>query len=65
MLVEFQAGEALNDITGVVFVLAAAALLVNGYAAGAPARRDAAVTARRIARGRWSSPGSPPGSRRG
>src|SRR4051794_2324703 len=32
-LVEFQAGEALNDITGVAFVLAAAALLVNGYAA--------------------------------
>jgi len=42
MLVEFQAGEALNDITGVAFVLAAAALLVNGYAArsggSAPAR---------------------------
>ena len=33
MLVEFQAGESLNDVTGVVFVLAAAALLVNGYAA--------------------------------
>ena len=33
MLVEFQAGEALNDITGVAFVLAACALLVNGYAA--------------------------------
>jgi hypothetical protein len=33
MLVEFQAGEALNDITGVAFVLAAAGLLVNGYAA--------------------------------
>ena len=33
MLVEFQAGEALNDITGVVFVLAAVAVLVNGYAA--------------------------------
>ena len=33
MLVEFQAGEALNDITGVVFILAAAAMLVNGYAA--------------------------------
>ena len=31
-LVEFQAGEALNDITGVAFVLAAVALLVNGYA---------------------------------
>jgi hypothetical protein len=33
-LVEFQAGEALNDITGVAFVLAAVAILVNGYAAG-------------------------------
>ncbi len=32
-LIEFQAGEALNDITGVAFTLAAAALLVNGYAA--------------------------------
>ena len=28
-LVEFQAGEALNDITGVAFVLAAVAILVN------------------------------------
>lgn len=34
MLVEFQAGEALNDITGVVFILASVAVLVNGYAAG-------------------------------
>ncbi len=33
-LVEFQAGEALNDITGVAFVLAAVAVLVNGCAAG-------------------------------
>jgi len=33
-LVEFQAGEALNDITGVAFVLAAVAILVSGYAAG-------------------------------
>ena len=33
ILVEFQAGEALNDITGVAFILAAAAILVNGYAA--------------------------------
>ena len=33
-LVEFQAGEALNDITGVAFVLCAVAILVNGYAAG-------------------------------
>jgi hypothetical protein len=33
-LVEFQAGEALNDITGVAMVLAAVAIVVNGYAAG-------------------------------
>ena len=53
-LVEFQAGEALNDITGVAFVLAAVALLVNGYAAtraGDQAAPDARspVTDRRIA----------------
>jgi len=46
-LVEFQAGEALNDITGVAFVLAAVALLVNGYAAGASSGEP--VTGRRIA----------------
>ena len=52
-LVEFQAGEALNDITGVAFVLAAVALLVNGYAAGVgagdagPSPRP--ITGRRIA----------------
>ena len=40
-LVEFQAGEALNDITGVAFMLAAVALLVNGYAARR--RRDRAA----------------------
>jgi hypothetical protein len=40
MLVEFQAGESLNDITGVSFVLAAAAILVNGHAA----RRTEPVT---------------------
>jgi len=34
MLVEFQAGEGLNDITGLAFLLAAAALLVNAHAAG-------------------------------
>jgi hypothetical protein len=33
MLVEFQAGEALNDITGVALVLVSVALLVNGHAA--------------------------------
>jgi hypothetical protein len=42
MLVEFQAGEALNDITGVAFVLAAAAVLVNGYAARTPGPRPRA-----------------------
>lgn len=41
-LVEFQAGEALNDITGVAFVLAAVALLVNGYAAARVARASTA-----------------------
>ena len=33
-MVDFQAGEALNDIAGVAFLLCAAAILVNGYAAG-------------------------------
>ena len=42
-LVEFQAGEALNDITGVALILAAAALLVNGYGAGAPLERGRAI----------------------
>jgi hypothetical protein len=36
MLVEFQAGEALNDITGVAFTLAAVAILVNAYAVRRP-----------------------------
>ena len=45
-LVEFQAGEALNDITGVAFVLAAVAILVNGYAAG---RSPGHATGREIA----------------
>ena len=35
MLIEFQAGEALNDIGGVSCILAAVALLVNGAAARA------------------------------
>jgi hypothetical protein len=35
MLIEFQAGEALNDIVGVAFVLATVALLVNAYASRA------------------------------
>ena len=33
MLIEFQAGEALNDIVGVAFVLCAVAVLVNEWAA--------------------------------
>lgn len=32
-MIDFQAGEALNDITGVAFLLCAVALLVNGHAA--------------------------------
>jgi hypothetical protein len=46
MLVEFQAGEALNDITGVAFVLVAVAILVNGHAARriAPAAAAGALT---------------------
>jgi hypothetical protein len=44
-LVEFQAGEALNDITGVAFVLAAVAVLVNGYAAGAVGEGEAGPAA--------------------
>jgi hypothetical protein len=45
-LVEFQAGEALNDITGVAFTLAAVAILVNGYAARSQVR-SAGVADRR------------------
>jgi hypothetical protein len=49
-LVEFQAGEALNDITGVAFVLAAVAILVNGYAASRAARPGSIpITGRAIA----------------
>ncbi len=53
-LVEFQAGEALNDITGVAFVLATVALLVNGYATVTTGERAvttstaAAITGRTI-----------------
>jgi hypothetical protein len=36
MLVEFQAGEGLNDITGLAFLLAAVAILVNAWAAREP-----------------------------
>src|SRR2546430_5296586 len=69
-LIEFQAGEALNDITGVAFVLAAVALLVNGYAArqagagvsgSGPARLTGMFDAKRLTfRGRaGSDPGAP------
>lgn len=52
-LVEFQAGEALNDINGVALVLAAVALLVNGHAerAGARAAPAAAVVVAGVAAG--------------
>jgi hypothetical protein len=48
MLIEFQAGEALNDIVGVALVLAAVAVLVNAHAArpvGAPALAVAGLAA--------------------
>ena len=41
-MTNFQAGEALNDIAGVAFLLSAAALLVNGYAARGSGRSAAA-----------------------
>ena len=70
-LVEFQAGEALNDITGVALILAAVALLVNGYAAG----QERSVKRRyryqggvrpgaQSLPGPWPLRGSRPGSRR-
>ena len=63
-LVEFQAGEALNDITGLAFVLAAVAILVNGYAAGCRESGGGARAARSLRR-RWPWRGSrldwPPG----
>ena len=48
-MTDFQAGEALNDIGGVAFLLCAAALLVNGHAARGHGR---SVECRR-ARVRW------------
>ena len=59
-LVEFQAGEALNDITGVAFVMAAAAILVNGYAAGG-AGRGRADPAGAAGRSRVFGAGAGPG----
>jgi len=61
-LVEFQAGEALNDITGVAFVLAAAAILVNGYAArqaaGAGPSESVPETPRNVKRFASNIPGT-------
>ena len=60
-LVEFQAGEALNDITGVAFILAAAAILVNGYAArgrGGGAVGAAPATPRNVKRFASNIPGT-------
>jgi len=46
-IVEFQAGEALNDVVGVALVLAAVAILVNAYAArGVDARSRPSERAR-------------------
>ena len=45
MLIEFQAGEALNDIVGVAFVLAAVAVLVNARAAVALRGNEGAARA--------------------
>ena len=76
MLVEFQAGEALNDIVGVAFVLAAVAILVNASAAARGSgdqespgewrdlarrpRRSPSPASRRASRPAPSSPSSPP-----
>ena len=72
MLVEFQAGEALNDIVGVAFVLAAVAMLVNARAAltAGVGRLESAYDPKldqprgrgRSGRRRWPSPGSQPAS---
>ncbi len=60
-LVEFQAGEALNDITGVTFTLCAVALLVNGYAARTAARpSDRAPSDREPAPSEGEGPRRPP-----
>ena len=56
-LIEFQAGEALNDIVGVSLILAAVAILVNAAAA------RAAVDHARAARSRSGSRASPQASR--
>ena len=53
-LVEFQAGEALNDIVGVSLVLASVAILINGRAAATS--RESAHPPPRVP-GRYSVPG--------
>jgi hypothetical protein len=50
MLIEFQAGEALNDIVGVAFVLAAVAVLVNEGAARASRALSGAEAVGRFSR---------------
>ena len=67
-LVEFQAGEALNDIVGVALILCAVAVLVNAWARGQRAMRARSrdvgmreLVARRCARGR--GPGRRPRGR--
>ncbi len=62
-LVEFQAGEALNDIAGVAFVLCAVAILVNGYASrpGLGPRRAPRLEPTQVsAQVRSAVPGHPP-----
>ena len=49
MLVGYEAGEALNDITGVAFTLAGAAILVNARAAAAERARSLPLTAVAVA----------------
>ncbi len=64
-LVEFQAGEALNDITGVAFTLCAVALLVNGYASRTAARAsDRAPSDREPAPSRGRARDGPRANRR-
>ena len=75
-LVEFQAGEALNDIVGVVLVLSSVAILINAWAArrtgagdtGGVPRETLRSKARTVDRGtparaaaaQWPGPQSPP-----
>ena len=58
-LVEFQAGEALNDIVGVAMILACVAILVNAWAARR-GPRTTRVPRRPMARDRGRGPGCRP-----